>query len=276
MTHKLLPGYSKANSDNLPLVDIVMVANYIAKDGNYISPEIANVKAIRNGRESYGESAIGHVQVKRIGDIYSVICGVAPEHNVTSKSYKVELKVDAQKCTITSLKCSDCVASAGGCKHELALLGWIHRRGEEPTPTEVLCYWKKSTLSKVGSTIKFIEASQIRASKKRGRERLRLSKTTPKGSFFREIIDHIEVKKMKWEEEISVPEMYKHFSDEAHRFHSLDLHCLAVKFQVRNPSSTDVEAFLTFCSGEMKTNMCLKAQLETEDQSANNIWTKLR
>ncbi len=89
MTHKLLPRCNKANSDNLPLVDIVMVANYIAKDGNYISPEIVNVKAIRNGRESYGESAISHVQVKRTGDIYSVICGVAPEHNVTSKSYKL-------------------------------------------------------------------------------------------------------------------------------------------------------------------------------------------
>ncbi|GBP90822.1 hypothetical protein EVAR_66005_1 [Eumeta japonica] len=30
----------------------------------------------------------------------------------------------------------------GGCKHALALVMWTHRRSEDPTPTEVACYWK--------------------------------------------------------------------------------------------------------------------------------------
>ena len=60
--HKLIEGFEKANSDNLPEVDIVSLGVYIAKDSNFISPEISNIKAIRNGRESYGEQAIGYVQ----------------------------------------------------------------------------------------------------------------------------------------------------------------------------------------------------------------------
>ena len=47
--HKLIEGLEKANSDNLPEVDIVSLGVYIAKDSNFISPEISNIKAIRNG-----------------------------------------------------------------------------------------------------------------------------------------------------------------------------------------------------------------------------------
>ena len=41
----------------------------------------------------------------------------------------------------------------GGYKHALAVLMWIHRRSEDPAPTEVACYWKKSCLSSVGTRI---------------------------------------------------------------------------------------------------------------------------
>ncbi|KAK4037956.1 hypothetical protein OUZ56_029979 [Daphnia magna] len=97
--HKLLEGYEKTNSDNLPEVNIIALAHFIAMDSNFISPEISNIKAMRNDRESY---------------------------------------------------------ALGGCKHQLALLGWMHRRFEDKTPTEKACYWKKFKLSNVGKTIKFI------------------------------------------------------------------------------------------------------------------------
>jgi hypothetical protein len=154
--HKLLEGYEKANSDNLPEVNIIALANFIAKDSNFISPEISNTKAMRNGRESYGESAIGYVQLKREGHITTVLSCFAPEHKVTSNGYKVEIVVDSAKGEITSCKCYGCIAALGGCKHQLALLGWMHRRFEDKTPTEKACYWKKSKLSNVGKTIKFI------------------------------------------------------------------------------------------------------------------------
>ena len=50
MSHKLIDGYKKAYNDNTPLVDVVMMGSFISKDGNFISPEIANVKAVRNGK----------------------------------------------------------------------------------------------------------------------------------------------------------------------------------------------------------------------------------
>ena len=79
-----------------------------------------------NGRESYGESAIGYVQLKREGHIHTVRCCVAPEHKVTSKGYQVELVVNIMKGEIVSCKCYDCIAVLGGCKHQLALLGWMN------------------------------------------------------------------------------------------------------------------------------------------------------
>lgn len=53
----------------------------------------------------------------------------------------------------------DILFLVGGCKHALAFLMWMHRRTEEPSPTEVTSYWKKPRLSSVGTSLKFITAS---------------------------------------------------------------------------------------------------------------------
>jgi hypothetical protein len=63
MCHRLLDGFIKADSNNISVVDIHMFTDYIKKDSNFISPEIRCVKVTRNGRESYGNSAIGYVQI---------------------------------------------------------------------------------------------------------------------------------------------------------------------------------------------------------------------
>lgn len=39
---------------------------------------------------------------------------------------------------------------SGGCKHQMAFIMWLHRRSEEPSPTEVSSYWKKSILCSAG------------------------------------------------------------------------------------------------------------------------------
>nr|CAH7743492.1 unnamed protein product [Callosobruchus chinensis] len=38
---------------------------------------------------------------------------------------------------------------------------WVHRRSEEPSCTEVQCFWPKSRLSRVGTTLKFISAKDL-------------------------------------------------------------------------------------------------------------------
>ncbi|KAF5283120.1 hypothetical protein FQR65_LT14049 [Abscondita terminalis] len=69
--------------------------------------------------------------------------------------------VDEQDNIVRSAQCFDCAASASGCKHAVAFLMWLHRRSEEPSCTQVSCYWQKSKLSQVGTKLKFILASEL-------------------------------------------------------------------------------------------------------------------
>lgn len=70
------------------------------------------------------------------------------------------LTVDEDEEKVTSVQCHDCVAAQGGCKHAIALLMWVHRRSE-PLCTEVQCYWLKSKLSRVGTTLKYITSKEL-------------------------------------------------------------------------------------------------------------------
>ena len=93
MSHRLLEGFIKADSNNIPVVDIHMFSDYIKKDSNFIAPEIRCVKATRNGCESYGDSAIGYVQLKRTHGQCTIIAACCPEQSVRSKSYRVEVEI---------------------------------------------------------------------------------------------------------------------------------------------------------------------------------------
>ncbi|GBP64456.1 hypothetical protein EVAR_46220_1 [Eumeta japonica] len=114
-----------------------------------------------SSRPSYGDDAVSYVQLKREGDICIVKCKVCPEHKVHAKLYSVTLIMDEQEEAVKSIECHDCVASQGGCKHAIAFLMWIHRRSEEPSCTSVECYWMKSKLSRAGSTLKYLTASEM-------------------------------------------------------------------------------------------------------------------
>lgn len=45
---------------------------------------------------------------------------------------------------------------------------WVHRRSEEPACTSVESYWKKSSLSKVGTSLKYLKANEFGATRSRG------------------------------------------------------------------------------------------------------------
>lgn len=115
----------------------------------------------RSARESYGDDAIGYVQLHRELGVCTVKCKICPEHKIRAKSYNVTLIVDENESKIISCQCHDCAASAGGCKHAVAFLMWVHRRTEEPACTSVECYWKKPNLSRVGTTLKYITVPQM-------------------------------------------------------------------------------------------------------------------
>ncbi|XP_063893363.1 uncharacterized protein LOC126054673 [Helicoverpa armigera] len=155
------PGFIKANSANLPRIDIMMLGEFLASNKDFCSAEFRNVKTSKSSRPSYGDDAVSYVQLKRDGDLCVVKCKVCPEHKVHAKLYGVTLIVDEQEDAVKSVACNDCVASQGGCKHGIAFLMWVHRRSEEPSCTSIQCYWMKSRLSRVGSTTKFITAKEL-------------------------------------------------------------------------------------------------------------------
>ncbi|KAJ8711958.1 hypothetical protein PYW08_008912 [Mythimna loreyi] len=154
-------GFVKAESTNLPRINALMVAKFFACNPDFCSAELRNVKTSISGRESYGDDAVGYVQLKRDQNTCIVKCTICPEHKVRSKPYAVSVVVNEAEESVTSVQCHDCPASEGGCKHGVAFLMWLHRRTEDPSCTSVECYWRKSNLAKVGSSIKVLTASEI-------------------------------------------------------------------------------------------------------------------
>ncbi|KAJ8720818.1 hypothetical protein PYW08_006283 [Mythimna loreyi] len=161
-------GFVKAESTNLPRINALMVAKFFACNPDFFSAELRNVKTSISGRESYGDDAVGYVQLKRDQNTCIVKCTICPEHKVRSKPYAVSVVVNEAEESVTSVQCHDCPASEGGCKHGVAFLMWLHRRTEDPSCTSVECYWRKSNLAKVGSSIQVLTASEI-SKRKRGR-----------------------------------------------------------------------------------------------------------
>ncbi|XP_046972719.1 uncharacterized protein LOC124539378 [Vanessa cardui] len=154
-------GFIKANSSNLPKIDVVMLGAFFATNNNFCSAEFRNIKTSISSRASYGDDAISYVQLKRDGKLCFLKCKICPEHKVRSKLYAVTLVIDEEDDIICSVECHDCVASQGGCKHAIAFIMWIHRRSEEPSCTSMECYWKKSKLSQVGTSLKYITAKEM-------------------------------------------------------------------------------------------------------------------
>ncbi|GBP60711.1 hypothetical protein EVAR_47449_1 [Eumeta japonica] len=68
----------------------------------------------RASRESYGDKAIGYVQLRRKNGICIVKGRVCPEHRVRSKAYSVTLTINEKLRKVNDIECHDCAASAAG------------------------------------------------------------------------------------------------------------------------------------------------------------------
>ncbi|KAL0859607.1 hypothetical protein ABMA27_010738 [Loxostege sticticalis] len=209
-----------------------MLGEFLATNKEFCSSEFRNVKKTSlSSRPSYGDDAISYVQLKREGNICTVKCKICPEHKI----------VDEDEEKVTSIQCHDCVAVQGGCKHAIALLMWVHRRSEEPSCTEVQCYWQKSKLSRVGTTLKFISAKD-------------LSKGSPMlPSNYTVLEKFLEEGKKR---NLGNCELLKYQHDyNGDELFSVSMHQLVFKYK-----SECCDLFLT----------------ETRDQFKNNLWYELR
>nr|XP_018906631.1 PREDICTED: uncharacterized protein LOC109036727 [Bemisia tabaci] len=141
-------GYQKADDRNLPKVDAEMLQDFFSSD-MFMIPGVKNRKAERATNETYADVALGYCCIKREGEICIARAEMSPEQSVNGKNYHVYCKIDEEKEYIIEARCEDCIASAGGCKHIIAFVAWLHRKSAGESVTSKPCVWKRPKLSAV-------------------------------------------------------------------------------------------------------------------------------
>ncbi|KAL0861793.1 hypothetical protein ABMA27_009267 [Loxostege sticticalis] len=141
--------FVRADSTNLPKVETVMIIEFLTNNDKHNIAEVRGAKTLMSSRDSYVDSAVGYVEVKRTSATCIVRAKIVPEHRVTNKQYLVTVTLDEHLDEIKDASCEGCVASAGGCKHTMLLMFWLDKKSKEPASTSVQCYWKKPSLAGV-------------------------------------------------------------------------------------------------------------------------------
>lgn len=205
---------------------------------------------------------MGYVQVRRVGNRCIVKGRICPEHKVRNKPYFVTATIDEEAESVVEVKCISCVAALGGCKHAMAFLMWLHRRSEEPAPTEVICYWKKSALSQVGSEEKFIEATRI------GKKLKKTVITTPDTTgFLEETVDFLKNTNYS----CPIGSHYGILSE----VKKLSVHQLMIEF-INSNIDQSAESFVKFCVDNMNEENIKNAAKLSHQQSEDSLWFELR
>ncbi|KAL4713327.1 hypothetical protein ACJJTC_012399 [Scirpophaga incertulas] len=162
---------------------------------------------------------------------------------------------------IISCKCHDCAASAGGCKHAVAFLMWAHRRSEELACTSVECYWRKPTLSRVGSTLKYITVQQM--SQKEVPHRPSTS------DLYNEFISEAKKKKIENCELLKYQHDFKYST-----FKQFSLHYFLMDQspQIKN----DVDKLIENLKATFIKDVISSIEKATRNQSKSNLWYEMR
>ncbi|XP_046404834.1 uncharacterized protein LOC124170180 [Ischnura elegans] len=252
-------GWEKANSNNLPTVDIFMITEFLKKEDRFNVPEMRGVKANCNTRESYGDNAIGYAQIRRDNYICSMKARICPEHKINESGYRVILDVDEKADIIINVNCEDCPAAKGGCKHALAFLMWVHRRSEEPSPTDIACYWKKPALASTGASKKFLMLSDLHDMNREKHTSL-------------PDCDNFLNKVLTFGQRRHVDSQLSRHNYEVNELMQLSIFRLAIKHGDTNCPIP----FEEFVTGEMREDLCKMAEVETRKQALSSLWQELR
>lgn len=133
---------------------------------------------------------------------------------------------------------------------------WIHRRSEEPSPTEKICYWKRSVLSGATATKKYITSKDFGA-------------TTTVICDDRLLKSYIiEAKKRKVENST----MRYHLNENDH---SISLHTLKLHFLSENIEH-GADNFIKFCKRQMQEKIIRNIEKNTRNQSTCTLWSEMR
>lgn len=139
---------------------------------------------------------------------------------------------------------------------------WIHRKSENPSVTEVECYWRRSSLTSVGISKKYIELKELGKTDVVDRHLL------DNLSFLKAVIN--EAKEKQLDNQLS----RHNFILDSRKWMSLSIYQLLLNFCEKGSSSAN--DFLEYASKEMSEDLCRMAKELTRDQSDTQIWHELR
>lgn len=150
----------------------------------------------------------------------------------------------------------------GGCKHAFAFMIWAHKRSDEPSKTDVTCYWKKSVLSGVGTNQKFILATELT------NKRSRLENPPDNSLLLQDVINklnetQVEVQLSKYTVELTERKVY-----------GLSLHQIFHEFSSEKQRTPD--NFMIFAKTKLSDSLCEEAEHQTRQQSKCLLWFELR
>lgn len=148
---------------------------------------------------------------------------------------------------------------AGGCKHQVAFLLWLHRRSEEPSVTSKECYWKKSSLSSVGHAKMDLLSL--------------LGKDVP----------HLEAKSYNYVRDVvsSFPSATGGLFDNEREVSTknpayLSIYQLFLKFQQTAGAVITADDFLKYMVANITDDVCVQAEKCTRNQRKNSLWYELK
>lgn len=188
-------------------------------------------------------------------------CKVCPEHRVRSKSYAATMLVDEKEGKVISVQCHDCAASTGGCKHAVAFLMWVHRRSEEPSSTEVQCYWRKSSLAQVGTNLRYVTAKDLSTGK-----RICITQTAPQNNILSKFLQ------TAVNRDITNCELLKYNNCSLNEYEKLSLHYLIVE----HSGDGDCDSFLCIIKQYFTDKNIKLIEEKTQAQYKNRLWHELR
>ncbi|CAG9837719.1 unnamed protein product [Diabrotica balteata] len=219
-------GFQKADSHNLPTVDVTMMSDFLASCKEINQPQSSGTKTSQD------------------------------------KPYFVNAVVNEELEEILEVSCISCVASSGVCKHAIAFLMWLHRRSEEPAPTEVVCYWKKAPLAQVGADEKYIEAIHI------GKKIKKHSTTSPNtAGFFEDVLEGIRIG--------NYPCPLNAHHRDISEVKKLSVHQLMIEF-ISSDLDQTADSFVNFCNKHVNPDIIQKISELSHTQSEDSLWFELR
>lgn len=157
---------------------------------------------------------------------------------------------------------------AGGCKHAVALLGWLYRKTEEKPCTSVESYWKKPRLSKVGSTVR--TANDLRSSQRKTRNHGLQSKKKEDAADFLSLGDVLQAA----ETNNSQCGLLKHYVQPEVTL-TLSIHLLMRDFLLASNTKSAID-FIEFCKPRYTKELIDEIFTLTMDQSECPAWFRIK